>query len=87
MNVPTEKKCNYKNFLFCRLQHLKAYYRFIKHNDMKAFSMLDSAKNLAIKYENLIEVSWIEHSEKVLLERLLLNLVITITFCRLGTKT
>lgn len=43
---------------------------------MKAFAMLNKAKGIAIKNENLIDLAWIEHSEKVVLERLLLTSVI-----------
>lgn len=48
-----------------RLYHLKAYYRFIKSNDVKVQKLLNKARKFAIKYGNKLEESWIEHSQKV----------------------
>ncbi|KRT80176.1 hypothetical protein AMK59_7296 [Oryctes borbonicus] len=47
-----------------RFYHLKAYYKYIRYEENSAMSLLRKAKNCAIKYENMLEESWVEHSEK-----------------------
>ncbi|KAI4466740.1 testicular soluble adenylyl cyclase [Holotrichia oblita] len=47
-----------------RFYHLKAYYKYIRYEENTAMSYLRKARNNAIKYENLLEESWLEHSEK-----------------------
>ncbi|KAB0803414.1 hypothetical protein PPYR_00384 [Photinus pyralis] len=47
-----------------RFKHLLAYYLFAQNRVASAFSALYKAKVLAEKNGNLIEVAWIEHSEK-----------------------
>ncbi|KAK9746116.1 hypothetical protein QE152_g6353 [Popillia japonica] len=47
-----------------RFYHLKAYYKYIRYEENTAMTFLRKARNNAIKNENLLEESWLEHSEK-----------------------
>lgn len=56
--------CTQKVFVF-RLYHLKAYYRYIRYADNTCFGVLNTARKYAERYKDLLELGWIEHSEKV----------------------
>lgn len=55
----------FKFYMLIRLLHLKAYFRFVKYADNTSFNTLHTAKKCAEQYKNLLELAWIEHSEKV----------------------
>lgn len=52
-------------YVLIRLLHLKAYFTFVKYADNASFNVLHAAKKCAEQYKNLLELAWIEHSEKV----------------------
>lgn len=68
-----EKATKVIKIILPRFYHLKAYYKFVKNNDSKAFGLLSTAKSYAEKYGNLLELAWIEHSEKVSMKPPFLN--------------
>ncbi|KAK9746118.1 hypothetical protein QE152_g6353 [Popillia japonica] len=49
---------------YYKFYHLKAYYKYIRYEENTAMTFLRKARNNAIKNENLLEESWLEHSEK-----------------------
>lgn len=53
-----------------RFYHLKGYFKFARDPDGAgtALNLLQTGKKIAEKQQNTLEMSWIEHTEKVQLE-------------------
>lgn len=60
-----EKLSKTSKILLPRLLHLKAYFKFVKNKDFEVQAALRKAENVALRCENVLDYSWLEHSGKV----------------------
>ncbi|KAK4883887.1 hypothetical protein RN001_000158 [Aquatica leii] len=59
-----ENASNIAKIISPRLHHMKAYLRLIESKDLPKKNILRKAKKIAEKYDNILELAWMEHSEK-----------------------